>query len=698
MKETSIHEVFLNEAKELLGSVESDCILLEQGGDPEIVNRIFRCAHTLKGSAAIAGFAEVSEFMHGVENLLDKMRSGAITAESRLIDILLASFDWVRLMLFGDSRGADLENRRRMIEQVIKELSVGSSGKAQMNEARKQDAGNARYYRVRARFREDVFASGIDPLSVMEDFLSLGDAVELRVDSSRLPMLEEMDPERCYISWDVTLRSAEPMDKVEACFVFVKDDNRIVIEDVTDRRSCSDTSTDVLEDRKIGEILVREGVVSRKELDEVLAAQESEGGRIGDIVVAKGYATEGEVRAALNEQERIRTRLNVETVRVETRKLDDLMNLLGEIVIGQSSIARIADEMPEEEGFRIKNALHALDRTTREFQERIMSIRMVPIGPTFEQFRRFVRDTARELGKEIRIEIYGEDTELDKTVIEKISDPLKHMIRNAVDHGVEAPDERVSSGKDRQGRIRLNAYHQEGSVIIEVSDDGRGIDPAKIRARAVAQGLLKPDEEVSDSVCYSFLFLPGFTTADEASGLSGRGVGMDVVKTNIEALRGSIEIESAVGEGTTFRIKLPLTLAIIDGMLVRCGSNVFIIPLLSIVECLRPSQGEIERIEGRGELLMVRGSWVPLVRLYDLFEIEGAQKNPYESLVVIAESGSDRIGILVDDLIGQQQIVIKNLGSNVTSSRAVSGAAVLGDGKVALILDIHGLLSDIARR
>ncbi|MBN2158583.1 MAG: chemotaxis protein CheA [Spirochaetes bacterium] len=698
MKATSIKDVFLNEAREILSSVESDLVLLEQGADADLLNRIFRCAHTLKGSSAMAGFGEVSEFMHGLESVLDRLRSESLKADDRLIDLLLGSFDWVKLALFsGEGRKEDGGLKQHLVDSLsgFTGDAVGPCNSGDVQEPEAKDEG-CRYYRVRARFRENIFESGIDPLSIIEDFLSLGSVVDLQVDHSAMPEFEDLDPEKCYLGWNATVRTRLPMRKVEESFLFVRDDNEIVIEDATGEYVDEFEEESILEDRKIGDILVRKGIVSRRELEDLLQAQENRNRKLGDIVVEKGLATEGDIRIALQEQERIRTKIGIGTVRVDTKKLDSLMNLLGEIVIGQSGLARIAEDLPEEQGQRLKNALYGLERTTREFQEQIMSIRMIPIGPTFDQFRRFVRDAARDHGKEIRLEIFGEETELDKTVIEKIGDPLKHMIRNAVDHGIEPPDERVVAGKEREGLIRLNAYHQEGNVYIEVSDDGRGLSRNKIREKAVSLGLLKPDEEVTDDFLYSFVFTPGFTTAETAGDLSGRGVGMDVVKTNIATLRGSVEIETGEGIGTTFRIKLPLTLAIIEGMLVRSGQNVFIVPLLSIIECIRPGKEEIDTVEGRGELIMVRGSYVPLVRLYTYFGIEAEVREIGEALVVIAESGRDRLGIMVDEIVGQQQIVIKSLGGRVSTTRAVSGAAILGDGRVALILDIHGLMSEIA--
>ena len=305
----------------------------------------------------------------------------------------------------------------------------------------------------------------------------------MKIDDTNMPDIDALDPEKCYLGWDITLKSKCKMEKIDEVFLFVKDDNEINVENVSSRYVGENTDEKYLEDKKIGEILVCRKIITRNELDDVLSVQDIENRKVGDIIVEKGYATQLDIQDALCEQERIRTRIETGTVRVDTKKLDSLMNLLGEIVIGQSGLARIADELPEEQGFRLKNALYGIDRTTREFQEQIMSIRMIPVGPTFEQFRRFVRDKALDLGKEIKLEIFGEETELDKTVIEKISDPLKHMIRNAIDHGIEDPGERERMGKTREGCIRLNAYHQEGNVFIEVTDDGSGLDRNKIRGK-----------------------------------------------------------------------------------------------------------------------------------------------------------------------------------------------------------------------
>ena len=365
MKESSIKEVFLNEVREILPNVESDLVLLEKGGDAELLNRIFRYAHTLKGSSAMAGFDEVSGFMHGLEGILDRLRSGTLSVDDRLVDLFLNSFDWVRLVLFGSPDDPDSEGIKRRLDEWIREYgsTASAAGETAAAAAAKDDA--PRYYRVRARFRENIFESGIDPLSIIEDFLGLGTVVALKVDSSNLPDLAALDPEKCYLAWDATIRTRAPLSKAEEAFIFVKDDNDIRVEDVTAEFGDGSGDEGIVEDRKIGEILVSSGVVTRKELDDVLRDQDVKNRKLGDLVVEKGYATERDIRLALKEQERIRTKIDIGTVRVDTRKLDNLMNLLGEIVIGQSGLTRIADELPEEQGQRLKNALYGLDRTTR---------------------------------------------------------------------------------------------------------------------------------------------------------------------------------------------------------------------------------------------------------------------------------------------------------------------------------------------
>jgi len=378
---------------------------------------------------------------------------------------------------------------------------------------------------------------------------------------------------------------------------------------------------------------------------------------------------------------------------VETDKLDKLVNLVGELVIGVARVKQIAGEaaVASALGEELDSAVEGLDHISRDLQEQVMRVRMIPIEGTFARFQRVVRDLAAELGKEIRLVMSGSETELDKNVIEQIADPLKHLVRNSADHGLERPDVRRAAGKPATGTIWLKAYQQEGKIIIEVADDGAGISRERVLAKAVDRGLAAAGSALGDAEVFAFMFQPGFSTAEQVTEVSGRGVGLDVVRQNIEALRGTVEVESAPGAGTTFRIKLPLTLAIIDGMTVSVGGEILTIPLLSIVESLRPKPAELTTVEGRGELVAVRGEYLPLVRLHEVFGLPTERTDPTQALVVIIESVSKRFGVLVDDILGEQQAVIKSLEQNWRKVEGVAGATILGDGRVSLILDIHGL-------
>ncbi|MBN1498673.1 MAG: chemotaxis protein CheA [Spirochaetes bacterium] len=692
-----IQEMFLEESREILQNLETDIIQLEGNFNKELFDNIFRYVHTLKGSSGIAGFNNLYEFSHQLENLMDLVRSEVVKVDEKIIDLLLECLDWFKSMIFGsdsDKKTAEgnKQNLLNVIFEIIQKSIVSDSGKKNLKSAPSAQSGSDRlkYYRIKTVFREDIYEFGIDPLSIIEDLSKNGRIVKRKVNKSKLPDFSKINPEKCYISWEMIFETELNYDRISEIFLFVNDDNSIEISDITEKYLGRDVSSE----RKIGEILVDKGIISEEEMENVVLEQQKLNSKIGDIILEKGLASKEDVNNALQEQTAVRSRIENSTVRVDTGKLDSLLNLLGEIVINQSSINRIAEELDDEVVFKLKNSLHGLDRTTREFQEQIMSIRMVQIGATFEQFRRFVRDSAKESGKEINFVIEGKETELDKTVIEKISDPLKHMIRNSIDHGIETAEDRIASGKSPTGNLTLRAYHQEGNVFIEVKDDGHGLNTVKIRKKAVSLGLISEDEEVSESRLLNFIFNPGFSTADQIGALSGRGVGMDVVRTNIEALRGSIEIFSKSGEGTTIRIKLPLTLAIIEGMLVKVGVSIYIIPLLSIIESIQPKEESVKTIEGKGEVVMVRGEYVPLVRVYDFFGINSKYQNPWEGLIVVVESGEERIGLLVDELLGQQQIVIKNLYHDIATSRAISGAAILGNGNVSLIIDIHGLTSE----
>lgn len=700
MGDTEILNVFIDEAREIIENLESDIVILEEDStNEEIINRVFRYFHTLKGSSGIAGVTSVYEFTHRLENLLDRVRDGSLSITNSLIDLILDSIDWIKGEVhLNPDPPENIEETRAGLLETMNIFMGGDTVQAPLTSPRKgamKIKANC-FYHIKIKFRKDIFLFGIDPLLLLEDLFSKGTVVAKTVERSGIPDFSSMDPEACYLAWDIILKSDESIEEIRNVFLFVLDDNDILIEDISDQFSETESGEINLHETRIGELLVKKGILTEESLEEVINIQDGENKKLGDIVVQKGLATEEQVKEVLSDQEQIKKKIESSTIRVDTTKLDNLMNLLGEIVIGQSSLARVVGQVKDEIGIQLTTSLHSLDRVTREFQEQIMAIRMIPIGPTFEQFRRFVRDSAHGMGKDIRLTIEGGETELDKTVIEKIGDPLKHMIRNSIDHAIEDREERERKGKPSLGSITLRAYHQEGNVYIEIIDDGRGISLEKVRKKAEKLGLVKPDDEISRERLLNFLFHPGFSTAEKVGDLSGRGVGMDVVKTNIEGLRGSVEIRSEEGMGTTVRIKLPLTLAIIDGMLVSIGDYTYIIPLLSVLESIRPKKEEVKTVEGKGEVILVRGEYVSLLRLYDVFGVEANCHDPSEGLVVIVESGITRVGLLIDDLLGQQQIVIKSLDNHITTSRAVSGAAILGDGRVALILDIFGLVEEIA--
>jgi two-component system chemotaxis sensor kinase CheA len=411
--------------------------------------------------------------------------------------------------------------------------------------------------------------------------------------------------------------------------------------------------------------------------------------------VDKGRVEPAQVNEALKAQHLQRreaaAQKTVSAIRVDTERLDTLMNLVGEIVIAQSQAMKISTGFDDEEGERLQASLYEVERLSRELQDQVMAVRMMPIGPTFKQFARFVRDTARELGKQVEFVITGEDTELDKTVIEQIGDPLKHLIRNALDHGLETAVERRAAGKPEKGTLALRAGHQGGSVVIEVIDDGRGIPRAKVLAKAIAKGLITDDQDLPDNQILRLIFHPGFSTAEQVSSLSGRGVGMDVVKRNVESLRGTVDVESEEGKGSVLRIRLPLTLAIIEGMVVSVSGQPYILPVLSIVESIRPRAQDIKHVSGQGEVLFFRDEYLPLYRLYEWLDHDPVVTDPARGIVLVVEDSAGRRALMADDLLGQQQVVIKNLEDNFTKLKGISGATILAEGNVALILDIVGL-------
>ncbi len=669
-------EVFLQEAGELLAELEEVLLELEQTPEePDLVARAFRALHTIKGSGAMFGFEDVAAFTHEVENAFDRVRSGESRVTPQLIDLGLRSRDHIRALLDGTAHPAEGES----ILGGLRGVPAGGGAAAAPAHSpapgpEAEGGAGPCVYRIRFVPPAHLWITGTDPLRLLDELRDLG---ECRVvcHTDRVPPVDELDPEDCHLYWDVVLSTERGENAIRDVFLFVEGESDLRI----DRIACADGDAEGV--ARIGDILLERGDVSDEDLQEALSQQK----RLGEILVERGRISPSKVASALAEQEVLRKGREASapeaTVRVSADKLDRLVDLVGELVIAQARLAQRAERGDDGELLSISEEM---DRLTAELRDNALNIRMMPIGTTFSRFRRLVRDLSAELGKEVALVTEGAETELDKTVIERLGDPLVHLIRNSLDHGIEPPGERERLGKSPRGTVALAARHAEANVVIEITDDGRGLDPEGIRAKAVERGLLAPDARPSDRELFDLVFEPGFSTAEAVSSVSGRGVGMDVVRRSIEALRGTVELDSAPGRGTRVTIRLPLTLAIIEGLLVETGSSSFVVPLDLVEECVELGRAERTRSHGR-RIIEVRGHLVPYVRLREWFGLGG--ELPEMEQVVIVDLDGTRFGLVVDQVVGQHQTVIKTLGRVYRHVEGLSGATILGDGSVALILD-----------
>ncbi len=649
------HQAFFEEAAEGLETLEQGLLALaEHGGDPETLNAVFRAAHSMKGGAATFGFQALAGFTHLLETLLDEVRGGRRAMDEPLADALLGSVDVLRDLLAAAREGTEADAEAlAAAEARLKALLGSGAGPALAGEGAGEGAagrgggggGGGRRWRIVFRPHAHLLRTGNEPLRALRELAALG-RLEASLDCSRLPALEALEPHDCHLGWTLTLEGAVERVQIDEIFEWMEGDCDLEIEALEDERP-------------------------QRAAD---AAQQVPGpaGR----PPARGEAG---------------------SIRVSIDKIDALINMVGELVITQSMLGQIGERL---EGLdtacveRLRDGLAQLERNTRELQESVMRVRMVPISFAFARFPRMVRDLGRKLGKQVRLELAGEQTELDKTVMERISDPLVHLVRNAVDHGIEPPEARRAAGKPETGTVRLNAYHKGGNIVIEVSDDGAGIDRTRVLEKARERGLLGGDGEPApdDPAVLDLIFEPGFSTAAEVTDVSGRGVGMDVVRRNIRELGGTIEVDSTPGRGSTFTIRLPLTLAILDGQLVRVGSEIYVVPLVSIVESVQLREEQLNTLAGDAEVYRLREDYIPVLRLRELLDTGREAPPPERRLLVVVEGDGHRAGLLVDELLGQQQVVIKSLESNFRRVEGISGATILGDGTVALILDVGGLV------
>jgi len=648
-------DTFFQEAAEHVNNMETALLGLGDGPtDPEILNSIFRAAHSIKGGSGTFGFDDVMRFTHRLEELLDRMREGKLETSRPRVDLLLRACDMLRILLAAAAGGSlappeaqtlleDLAVAQRMGEYV--------PGAPQLMRAWDPQTkfGGEITYDIRFVPSPDIFREGMDPLLVLRELSTLGRLEKVAVDLSSLPDFHVLQPEACYLGWNIQLTSTQEKDKIDDVFAFVENNAHITIE----------------ARRPANELRAREGAPKATATGPKLAGH---GGR------------------------------DCASIRVSTEKVDQLIDLVSELVIAQSMAVEIVNRFSAERLPELQTALHEVSRNTRELQERVMGVRMLPVGTIFSRLPRIVHDIATAEGKRIRVEVSGEETELDKTVLEGMTDPLTHLVRNAADHGIGTPEERRAAGKTEEGTIYLRARHESGNVVIEVADDGYGLNVARIRAKAIERGLVAANEEISTQQIQSLIFQPGFSTVEKVSEVSGRGVGMDVVRKNVEALGGSVALTSSEGKGTTISIRLPLTLAILDGQLVRVGQQRYVLPLVSIVESIRPLREQIRSLAGEGEVVMVRQEPLPLLRLHQLFGLATDVLDPSRGLVAVVEYDSQRFALMVDELLGQQQVVIKTLQANFRKVEGAMGATILGDGHVTLILDIGGLVELSHRR
>ncbi|GJI93843.1 chemotaxis protein CheA [Duganella caerulea] len=690
---------FIAESRELLDAMESALLQFALAAPQEdTVNAVFRAAHTIKGSAGLFGLDHIVGFTHVVESVLDRVREGTVPVAEPLVTLLLSCADHIRALIDTTAAGqyepnaASTATGSALLERLQRHLpgALAAAEPAQGAEtavaAIAADAGANNYWHLSLRFGSEVFKNGMDPLSFLRYLGQLGTIVGLETLADALPPADAMDPHLCYLGFEVSFDSTADKAAIEDVFDFVREDAQIRILPPHSRVADYLRLIAELPEQapRLGEILVRCGSVTAQELAEALAAQAAAATPqpLGSIMVAQGVVPPVVVEAALAQQQQLRGKgQETQTVRVDAEKLDQLINLVGELIIasaGASLTARRAGDAA------LQESASAVSELVEQVRDRALQLRMVRIGATFGRFQRVVHDVAREIGKDIRLQLSGEDTELDKTVVEKLGDPLTHLVRNAIDHGIEAAALRLERGKPAQGTVRLHAYHDAGNIVIEVSDDGGGLRREKILAKAEARGLIEPGQNLSDAEIYNLVFEPGFSTAEQVTNLSGRGVGMDVVKRNIVALRGSVALTSTEGVGTAVSVRLPLTLAMIDGFLVSVGKAPFVVPLEMIEECIEYSAAPGHHYTD------LRGEVLPFVRLRDVFALDGAVARR-QSIVVVRQGGV-KAGLVVDALHGEFQTVIKPLDKMFQRADRLSGSTILGTGEVALILDVPALI------
>ncbi len=692
---SQFHQVFFEECFEGLEAMESGLLTLDMGDiDSEIINTIFRGAHSIKGGSGTFGFTVVAEYTHIMETLLDEMRDGRRQVTQPAVDVLLGSVDCLREMLTAiqneqNVNNASVAKHKAALEAVLNGGVAEESAPSVEQESTpevvavndvpdiaEEDTVTLEEQGWKIAFCPylDLLKTGNDPVRLFRELNELGELTSI-ANIQDVPGFYELDPEECNISWDLKVVGDISGDEIREIFNWVEGDCEMDIEPLAKAAKSAPVVKKVDLEPTTSAITPNNPAPKPVEAKAKIAAE-----------IKKSDAQDSENEAA-------KTTAKASSIRVDTDKIDTLINMVGEVVITQSMLGLVGENFSMDKVGQLKRGLAQLERHTRDLQQSVMNIRMLPISFVFSRFPRLVHDISSKLDKKIVLKLVGENTEVDKAVVELINDPLVHLIRNSLDHGIEMPADRVAAGKPETGTIELKAYHRGGHIVIEIIDDGRGLDKDKLLAKAIEKGLVEESNLLTEKQIFELIFMPGFSTAEQLTDISGRGVGMDVVRRNIQSLGGNIEIISELGKGTTIAIHLPLTLAILDGQSVAVGDETYIVPLVSIIESINITERMLNKVAGKGETFRLRNEYLPVIRMRKIFNVHsGNPTKSKEGVLVVVEGQGELCCLLVDELLGQQQVVIKSLEANYRRVEGVSGATILGDGSVALILDVPGLV------
>jgi two-component system chemotaxis sensor kinase CheA len=670
-----LRQTYFQECDEVLSEFEGHLMALDEGrGNAETLRAAFRAIHSIKGGASAFGYRRLVNFAHALETLLDKLRNGSATLTGDTISLLLRAADIVADLVRAAQSGGELMEKHEsaVMDALVLRADAGAQAVAPQAASTVSSVNltpapaDKHHFKIAFNAKADLYQRGVEPQFLIAELRQTG-SLTAAADASGVPALENFDPKKNYLTWSFELETAAAADAISETLSFVTDEDELVINNLDEALSNGGMQTPVADPES--------GAADRTEKSTIDAAPKPAAGN-GNGEEAPGTAPV------------------VSSIRVDLHKLDTLVNLVGELVISQAMLNEQLSLVPTDKFPGLIRGVQELSQHARNLQESVMSMRAQPVKLVFARLPRLVREVAAETGKRVRLVMVGEDTEIDKTVIEHLHDPLTHMIRNAIDHGIETPEERMAMGKPPEGLIRVSASHIGGKIVIQLADDGRGINRQKVLARAIEKSIVTRDQQLNDEQIDNLIFAPGLSTATTVSNISGRGVGMDIVRRNIQRLGGRITIRSTPGIESIFYLSLPLTLAVLDGMVVRVGAETYVVPLSNMVETLRPQTGQVRTLVGGGDVLSLRGEYVPMVYLHRKFGVVQANTDISKALVMLVETdASMRIGLVVDEIVGQQQVVIKSLESNYDAIHGIGGATILGNGRVALIVDVSMLLT-----